>query len=85
MNYLNYLDDENEPVVVECAKCGKTDDCSDWAAPHMAHTHHEWVRKDAYGIYTGVYCDDCYQNNYPYRKDMYFDPTYAGERLEPDY
>jgi hypothetical protein len=43
------------------------------------------LRQDAYGIPTGYYCDDCYENNYPYRKDRYFDKSYAGERLEDDY
>lgn len=47
--------------------------------------YHEWARNDFYGMYTGLYCDDCYKNNYPYRKDDYFDPAYAGERLEPEY
>jgi len=41
-------------------------------------------RYDAYNIPTGNYCDECYANNYPYRKDVYFDPAYAGEALEPD-
>lgn len=43
------------------------------------------LRHDAYGYATGYYCDDCYENNYPYRKDRYFDESYAGERLEDDY
>ena len=42
-------------------------------------------RSDSYGIFTGHYCEDCYQNNYPYRKDRYFDPAYAGERMDEDY
>ena len=47
--------------------------------------HHYWARSDAYGIYTGLYCDKCYDSDkYPYRKDRYHDPMYAGERLEPD-
>ena len=45
--------------------------------------YHMWARNDAYGIYTGLYCDDCYKNNYPYRKDRYYDEAYCGERLEP--
>lgn len=49
--------------------------------------YHEWTREDAHGIYTGHYCDDCYENNYPYRKDKY--PTMEdngyGEYLESDY
>ena len=48
-------------------------------------SEHYWARCDSYGIYTGIYCDDCYKNNYPYRKDEYFDEGYAGERLEGDY
>ena len=24
---------------------------------------HWWARRDAYGIYTGIYCDDCYNND----------------------
>tara|TARA_R100001530_G_scaffold113476_1_gene80463 strand:+ start:255 stop:515 length:261 start_codon:yes stop_codon:yes gene_type:complete len=47
-------------------------------------SEHMWARTDAYGIYTGLYCDECYKNNYPYRRDRYYDPAYAGERLEPD-
>ena len=49
---------------------------------------HWWARRDAYGIFTGIYCDDCYNSDdsdrYPYRKDEYHDPMYAGERLEPE-
>tara|TARA_R110002020_G_scaffold22078_1_gene74704 strand:+ start:778 stop:1092 length:315 start_codon:yes stop_codon:yes gene_type:complete len=44
-------------------------------------------RHDAHGITTGHYCDECYENNYPYRKDKY--PTIEthgyGERLSEDY
>ena len=47
--------------------------------------YHMWARNDAYGIYTGLFCDDCYKNNYPYRKDRYHDEAYCGERLEEDY
>jgi hypothetical protein len=43
-------------------------------------------RCDAYGYGTGDWCDKCYDSDkYPYRKDRYFDPSYAGERLEDDY
>ena len=48
-------------------------------------TEHWWARFDAYNIYTGVYCDDCYKNNYAYRRDRYYDPGYCGESLEDDY
>ena len=37
---------------------------------------------------TEEYCDECYNSGdsdkYPYRKDSYHDPMYAGERLEPE-
>ena len=48
--------------------------------------YHDWARSDAYGIYTGLYCDKCYadSNIYTYRKDEYFDEGYAGEQLYPD-
>ena len=42
-------------------------------------------RHDHYGNSTGYWCEDCYENHYPYRKDAYFDPSYAGERMEEDY
>ena len=49
-------------------------------------SEHMWARADAYGIYTGLYCDKCYDDphKYTYRKDEYHDPAYAGERMEPD-
>lgn len=44
-----------------------------------------WARVDAYGLFTGIYCQACYNSNkYPYRKDAYYDPSYAGERMEED-
>ncbi len=48
---------------------------------------HDWNREDAYGIpVTGAYCDKCYKSDrYPYRKDRYYDPAYAGESLDYDY
>ena len=47
--------------------------------------YHYWARNDAYGIYTGLYCDKCYDSDkYPYRKDEYFDESYAGECLLGD-
>ena len=48
--------------------------------------YHYWARNDAYGLYTGLYCDSCYKSDrYPYRKDNYYDPAYAGERMDEDY
>jgi hypothetical protein len=43
------------------------------------------LRHDNYGIPTGYYCDDCYENNYPYRRDAYYDYLNAGEYLDEDY
>jgi hypothetical protein len=37
---------------------------------------------DAYGIYAGTMCDACFKKDY--RQDRYFDPDYAGERLEEE-
>tara|TARA_R100001015_G_C4485003_1_gene64323 strand:+ start:325 stop:609 length:285 start_codon:yes stop_codon:yes gene_type:complete len=47
---------------------------------------HKWSRADVYGIFTGLYCDKCYDdsNIYTYRKDEYHDEGYAGEQLYPD-
>ena len=49
-------------------------------------THHRWARSDYYGMYTGLYCDACYDSdNYPYKKDRYPTIEYDGfgEQLEP--
>ena len=48
--------------------------------------YHEWARNDAYGLFTGLYCHDCYEDSekYPYRKDRYFDKAYCGESLGTD-
>ena len=44
-------------------------------------SEHHWARVDAYGIYTGIYCDKCYKSNYPYKKGRYHDPSYCGEEM----
>ena len=46
--------------------------------------YHKWSRNDAYGIYTGLYCDKCYKHNYPYKRGRYHDESYCGERIEPN-
>ena len=48
--------------------------------------YHEWARNDAYGFFTGLFCHKCYEDSdkYSYRKDRYFDESYAGERLESE-
>ena len=70
-------------IDVFCAGDGCRKQC-DEGFRHGELEYHHWARKDAYGMYTGLYCDSCYDNNYPYRKDEYHDPMYAGERLEPE-
>ena len=93
----NYPDKE-----IECEECGGTglvdetgfqDDCP-FCNGYCVYLprckpleYHMWARSDAYGIYTGLYCDKCYKdsNIYTYRKDEYFDPAYAGERMDEDY
>ena len=52
--------------------------------PRTQVQYHRWARNDAYGIYTGLYCDKCYKSNYPYKKGRYFDPAYCGERMEAE-
>lgn len=73
---------ENEQIDVICKGCEKK---CDEGFYHGELLYHEWARKDAYGLYTGLYCDKCYENNYPYRKDYYFDESYCGERMDEDY
>ena len=50
--------------------------------------HHYWARHDAYGIYTGIYCDKCYNSGdsskYPYRKDSYQHLLEHGEHIWPE-
>ena len=79
-----------------CSGCSKPDKefpvrFEDYEIGHPIYnaprvTEHMWARNDAYGIYTGLYCDKCYndQHTYTYRKDRYHDEAYCGERLEPD-
>ena len=43
------------------------------------------MRQDAYGLPTGHYCDNCYDNNYPYRRDRYYDYLNAGEHMDDNY
>ena len=66
-----------------CRGCEKPDKENQRVSPI---TYHHWARSDAYGIYTGLYCDKCYDNPniYTYRKDEYHDEGYAGEQLYPD-
>ena len=42
-------------------------------------------RHDYYGLSTGHWCDGCYEKNYPYRRDAYYDYMNAGEYMDDDY
>ena len=55
---------------------------------HRPIDMHWWARRDAYGIFTGIYCDDCYNSDdsdkYPYRKDSYAKDLEHGEHIYPE-
>ena len=74
---------EDNNYLYNCRGCQKPDKENVRVSPI---TYHMWARADAYGIYTGLYCDTCYNgNNYPYKKARYYDEGYCGESLEADY
>jgi len=72
---------EDELIIVTCNGCQKHEQVDSW----QDVKYHNWQRYDAYGLSTGIYCDHCYEHNYPYRKDRYFDPSYCGERMDDNY
>ena len=74
---------EDNDYLYHCGGCKKPDEENQRVRPI---SYHMWARADAYGIYTGLYCDKCYDDpqKYTYRKDNYYDPAYAGERMNPD-
>lgn len=61
----------------DCWKCGG----KGYYLNKISIECHRWSRVDAYGIYTGLYCDKCYKSNYPYKKHRYYDKAYCGEEL----
>lgn len=70
--------EELEPWTITCNGCGKTDES--YSKPSQSH----WARTDHFGIYTGIYCDECYDDptKYPFRKDDYSEDAHAcGERI----
>ena len=73
-------------VDADTGECWKCNGDGKYLARVSQIDYHQWARSDAYGIYTGLYCDKCYKdsNIYTYRKDEYFDPAYAGERMEDE-
>ena len=62
--------------------CCRGKNCSNTTETEEAYVE---LRSDSYGIPTGYYCEDCYETNYPYRRDNYYDWLNAGEYLESDY
>jgi hypothetical protein len=75
---------DDEPIRVTCNGCQAYEEVETWSEAK----HHPWHRTDAYGMSTGVWCDNCRSGpnkKYPYREDRYYDPTYAGERMDDDY
>ena len=76
-------------VVSICMNCGN--ECETYELQLCrgkgCNSEYSSPRNDAYGLPTGSYCDDCYENNYPYRKDKY--PTIGyhgyGERLDDNF
>lgn len=83
---MSYEEEDDFMNFVHCRgrECEKVTEIGGGFNRAEALKYHEWARSDAYGIFTGHYCDDCYENNYPYRKDRY-DYEGAGERLDDDY
>jgi hypothetical protein len=66
-----YLEQGTDHIRTKCRHCGDVN---------------AEERFDHYSITTGYWCDSCYDSKaYPYRKDAYYDPSYANERLEEDY
>ena len=91
------MNNDNKDYMFKCSGCHKSDKTywyNDEGKPeadselygYPTIEHHYFRRQDYYGIYTGLYCDKCYNDPfvYTYRKEDYYDPAYAGERLEPD-
>ena len=77
----------NDTFQDEPEECGACDGYGAYTDRCKPLVYHEWARIDAYGLYTGLYCEKCYDNpeKYTYRKDRYYDEGYAGERMEEDY
>jgi hypothetical protein len=67
---------------VRCNGCGKE-------TPRGGRKvrYHEWMRQDALGIPTGLYCEECYESSrYPYRRDDYTaDAIACGENIDGAY
>ena len=77
----------NDTFQDEPEECGACDGYGAYTDRVSPLEYHEWARNDAYGLFTGLYCEKCYDDptKYTYRKDKYYDPAYAGERMDEDY
>ena len=66
-------------VTVKCS--GRDCEAKDegWTAKR---SQHPWARSDHFGIYTGIYCNDCVENNYPYKKHDYSAELNHGEYID---
>ena len=62
---------------IPCRGCGKSNEQDE-----EINVQEE---KDFYGYSTGYWCQNCYEHNYPYRKDAYHDWGHAGEYLDDNY
>jgi len=73
---------EEEIIEVTCNGCSNHENVNSWSEIK----YHNWHRSDAYGLSTGIWCDECYESSkYPYRKDRYYDLSYCGERMDDGY
>lgn len=72
---------------VECSSCyepEKFTSCRNCNIKILRKETEFYMRHDAYGIPTGVYCDNCYNHEQDgYKRGRYYDESYAGEKLEP--
>ena len=78
------LENSEEETENDCWMCGGR---GNYIRRLHSIKEHRWARNDAYGLYTGLYCNKCYDDpeKYTYRKDRYYDPAYCGERMDEDY
>ena len=93
---------KNEPLPIDNTGTGKLGSIRVQDKPEMTYCggcvaetemyrpigQHWWARYDVYGIYTGIYCDECYasgdSDKYPYRKDSYAKDLEHGEHIYPE-
>lgn len=63
---------------ITCNGCHKKD------TVQVEPLNHRWMRLDYHGIFTGYYCDECYDSDrYPYRKDDYTHGTGVADDGTP--